>query len=171
MTAATRHCCCSCLCLICFESTSFQILVGMKYKDVSVNNDDEIVGMLIALLFGGQLSLPSGILRTISIGRSTALFFVLLLLLTAVSCVVVAAVIAACAFRRKPVQSTMIERLYLVFSSEPYFPTVHCGCVHTQQLEMCLFRFGGISDTAKCVFIDRRYLAGVDILRGRASRY
>eukprot|EP00752_Nemacystus_decipiens_P012521 g11089.t1 len=31
-----------------------QVFVDMKYKDGSVNNDDQIVGLLIALLFAGQ---------------------------------------------------------------------------------------------------------------------
>lgn len=31
-----------------------QVFVDMKYKDSTVNTDDQIVGLLIALLFAGQ---------------------------------------------------------------------------------------------------------------------
>lgn len=33
---------------------SAQVFVDMKYKDSTVNTDDQIVGLLIALLFAGQ---------------------------------------------------------------------------------------------------------------------
>lgn len=52
---AWRDCCSRVRSLLMFVlHMRFQVLVDMKYKDGSGNNDKEIVGMLIALLFGGQ---------------------------------------------------------------------------------------------------------------------